>query len=623
MSRSLRSRPDARRLGHLLLFVACASVVLSLSAVAAGARSRHPRCKKHHSATCPRSPKKRGAGPRATTAAQRAPVLSVRGKTLKWNRIGTANSYVIATTVGSDRAHTAYKAVTGTSYTPPAVAAKSVHYVVRVNQSGSPWSNEVTVTYPVASTLPPPTPTPSAPDARFAFSPASPATGQEVTFDGRSSTCAATPCTYTWEDVGAGGTGSWPLGSGQTMVFTFGNAGTKYVRLSVRDAQGRSDTMTKNVVVQAAPPPPTSPPPTTPPPPGSSCATTVSSTAAAQTAVSAAANGETICIADGTYGKLTLNATKAAPGVTVRPVTSGGATIAGASLQGGQLTLSRFRVVGAEVTIPAGSKHMTVDHNYLTGGYFGVVAGNSTRDTADDIVIRGNKFQGPFGEDAIRANRYHDADGDGRGLYVAFNEFTGVENGNHSDCLQTVWVGDHIVFDHNYLHDNHCQGFFVKDQAAVPGGGNVTGPVNGLTLTNNLFARDNLPCVGAAAGRGGGDAPIDIFGPTNDAVVDHNTVWSDDNSSVYAIQDGPWGSLAVTNNAFRYLYASGASSAFDYGYTASGNVTCVPGNHPTTGFTTNCDLSFPAATLAGGDDWRLGSGQPGVDWKPSDYHYGP
>lgn len=48
------------------------------------------------------------------------------------------------------------------------------------------------------------------------------------------------------------------------------------------------------------------------------CTTTVSSTSAAASAVTTAAPGATVCIADGTYGKLTLNASKAAPGVTVR-----------------------------------------------------------------------------------------------------------------------------------------------------------------------------------------------------------------------------------------------------------------------------------------------------------------
>ena len=65
-------------------------------------------------------------------------------------------------------------------------------------------------------------------------------------------------------------------------------------------------------------------------------------------------------------------------------------------------------------------------------------------------------------------------------MLIEGNEFTGIrENGNHSDCLQTVWVGDHLIFRRNYLHDNRCQGFFVKDQAS---------PVEGIVVEDNLFS---------------------------------------------------------------------------------------------------------------------------------------
>ena len=61
-----------------------------------------------------------------------------------------------------------------------------------------------------------------------------------------------------------------------------------------------------------------------------------------------------------------------------------------------------------------------------------------TRTWCTEMRIVGNQLVGPFGEDAIHANRYH-------GLYVEGNEITQVrENGAHSDCLQTVWRGDHI-----------------------------------------------------------------------------------------------------------------------------------------------------------------------------------
>ena len=91
----------------------------------------------------------------------------------------------------------------------------------------------------------------AAPTAAFKYSPSAPSTGQSVSFDGSASTCSATPCSYTWADDPPTG-GSWPLGSGQTMSFTFQNVGTKYVTLTVTDALNRSVNVEHNVVVSAA-----------------------------------------------------------------------------------------------------------------------------------------------------------------------------------------------------------------------------------------------------------------------------------------------------------------------------------------------------------------------------------
>lgn len=87
--------------------------------------------------------------------------------------------------------------------------------------------------------------------AAFTFSPASPVTGQAVAFNGSTSTCSATPCTYTWNDEPPGG-GVYPLGSGQTLSFTFKGAGTKYVTLHVKDAAGGTAQVEHNVVVTQA-----------------------------------------------------------------------------------------------------------------------------------------------------------------------------------------------------------------------------------------------------------------------------------------------------------------------------------------------------------------------------------
>ena len=82
-----------------------------------------------------------------------------------------------------------------------------------------------------------------APTASFTYSPASPQVGQPVEFDATDSTCPDGPCAYEWSDDG-GPTrpipAQWPLGSGQTMAFTFHEAATKYVRLVLTDVLGRT-----------------------------------------------------------------------------------------------------------------------------------------------------------------------------------------------------------------------------------------------------------------------------------------------------------------------------------------------------------------------------------------------
>ena len=72
--------------------------------------------------------------------------------------------------------------------------------------------------------------------------------------DAGGSNCYATPCTYTWEDDPRSG-GSWPLGTGQTLDFTFQGVGTKYVTLIVTDATSKTAKIEHDVVVASAPTP--------------------------------------------------------------------------------------------------------------------------------------------------------------------------------------------------------------------------------------------------------------------------------------------------------------------------------------------------------------------------------
>lgn len=344
--------------------------------------------------------------------------------------------------------------------------------------------------------------------------------------------------------------------------------------------------------------------------PSGSCTTTVSGTAAVQSAVNAAKPGATVCLANGSYGKLTLSASKAAPGVNVRPVTPGGASLAGASLAGSYLALSQFKVVGDEVTVQPGSTGMTVNHNRISGGYFGVDAGPTTTTNINDVTIVGNQFIGPFGEDGIRANRYHDGpDANPGGMVVIGNEFTNIrENGNHSDCFQSVWGGDHLYFVDNYLHDNRCQGLFIKDQPST---------VDTVVVDDNLMVRNGAAC-GPPLSSCGEPSVLQLFGPMSNLAIRRNTIWTPEGGSPVTLRNSGWSAVTFQNNVV-YRAWSDTSSPFA-SYSASGNVGCSwEGTWPATGYARVCTPKF-VNPVAG--DYRV-PGAAGVTWKLSDQHFGP
>jgi hypothetical protein len=350
------------------------------------------------------------------------------------------------------------------------------------------------------------------------------------------------------------------------------------------------------------------------PPPGESagCTTVATSVSAARSAVSSAVAGSTVCLSNGSYGEVTLNASKAAPGVTLRAQNPGGATIEGASLSGSHLTLARFVSTGS-VVIQPGANSITVEHNRITGGGEGIDACPTEKTYCSEMKIIGNQLIGPFGEDAIHANRYH-------GLLIEGNEITQVrENGAHSDCLQTVWRGDHLSFRKNYLHDNRCQGFFVKDQTLstpeIPGG-----PVEGITVEDNLFLRNKEPC-GAPLTSCGQPMYFQIVGPYSGFVMKRNTIWGDGVDSIAAFREGTGSDSLIEGNVIYRLWTdTNMSPATLRNNTDCLRETSAGGSWSTaTGETKACSLGF-ANTAA--DDYRI-SGERGVDWAPAEVHFGP
>jgi parallel beta helix pectate lyase-like protein len=340
------------------------------------------------------------------------------------------------------------------------------------------------------------------------------------------------------------------------------------------------------------------------------CTATVSSPEGMRSAVDAAAPGAVVCLADGSYGDAAITTTKAPPGVTLRAQNPGRATLGVVTVDARNLAIAQLRLSG--VVIQPGSSGVTVDHNLISGAAKGVDM-PTTNATVDDTRITGNRFVGPFGEDAIRANRFHDADGDGVGLLVEGNEFTGVrENGEHSDCLQTAWVGDHLVYRRNYLHDNRCQGFFVKDQASA---------VDGILVEENLMIRDAAPCAAVAPGCGQ-PSVFQVFGPVASFTMRRNTIWTPEGGSPVTFQGEGWAGVEVDHNVIYRAWTSTDLTGIAFRANTSCKVEAAEGGAwpaAASGAPKRCtpDFADPAA-----GDYRTGDGR-GVSWAVADQTYGP
>lgn len=105
---------------------------------------------------------------------------------------------------------------------------------------------------------PPPPPPPPAnipPDAVFAYSPASPQVGEDVRFDASASTDDRGIVEYAWTF------GDGQTGTGQIVSRAYASSGAYDVSLTVRDADGASDTMIRSVdVLPVSDPGPNGPP---------------------------------------------------------------------------------------------------------------------------------------------------------------------------------------------------------------------------------------------------------------------------------------------------------------------------------------------------------------------------
>jgi hypothetical protein len=320
--------------------------------------------------------------------------------------------------------------------------------------------------------------------------------------------------------------------------------------------------------------------------------------------VSSAAAGSTVCLAAGTYGAITLNASKSAL-VTLRAASPGAVQTATVTLNGRNLGVSDM-VVRGSVRIAEGSSDILVDHNDITGGYFGVefVTGNPT--TINRVTVRGNRIHDikASGEDGIRVR--------GTDVLIEGNEFTQiVEGGNHNDCLQADWGVTRLTFRQNYLHDNRCQGFFLKDAH-----------VDSIVTEQNLFLRNGVSAPGQ------GQPSYYQIGDISNWTSDHDTIWDPSSGSGVALRvwsgSCDWsGTNKMTNGVFARVYTDAASCIRPKVSAANNLYARMDG---WSAGTNDVTITSPAFNDPANDDYRILTGPyagRGVNWRPTDQQYGP
>ncbi len=349
----------------------------------------------------------------------------------------------------------------------------------------------------------------------------------------------------------------------------------------------------------------------------SPCTARVGDVAALEREAANAAAGSVICLRAGRYdGPIALIGDRKAD-VTVQAapgahVSTGAITIGGSSL------VVRGLWIDGEVTLEEGSAQITLDHNDITGGGEGVVFATSDCSAPNAPGWEGCAPHAPITSVTISGNRFHDIGEKGsedaihldnwRKVTISGNEFEHiVESGNHTDCVQSVYGGSTLSFNHNYEHDDDCQGFFVKD-----------GDVSDVSFTENLFLRDNQP-----SGDGRRYADLTQFWNIHDLKIERNTIWDDKGIvlAAEAAQVSP--SARVTHNLLSY-FALRPPVGTPYALSESFNVFATTPTPPARGAGER-RVRSPRFADTKRDDYRLAHNPHGigVDWSPAHTHYGP
>jgi len=350
-------------------------------------------------------------------------------------------------------------------------------------------------------------------------------------------------------------------------------------------------------------------------------------------------------VAGGSYGSVALSGRRTGD-VVVRPADGASVTLAGLTIgpdashfdlrgfvvndtilmpDGGATDIVLHGNDAPGITVGAGANNIVIDHNDLHGAWYGVLfsSGDCTvpgaptwpgcvpEDPISNVTINGNRFTGPFGEDAMQIKNF-------RNVVVTNNEITQVrEDGNHNDCLQTVFGGDGLVYRGNYQHDNRCQGIFLKD-----------GLVTNVVVEDNLFVRNNLPCLNKICSNGG---PLTVsFFDTHGLTLRNNVVW--DNQGGTMLRTGTTG-VKLDHNVIESFavesltpYVNNPSNLTeDYNvFGDARNWRSYIGPHtvvqPSPSFRSpsTADYRLSGPLSQGGATFSAG-----VTWRPADKHFGP
>jgi hypothetical protein len=333
-------------------------------------------------------------------------------------------------------------------------------------------------------------------------------------------------------------------------------------------------------------------------------------------AARSAANGSVVCVAAGSYGAVSLTSGRTGF-VTIQPAAGAqvvfsdlnsapnagyyrvrGVRVTGmvdlgsrSSNSGGHLELIGNDLRG--VSIWSGMTDILIDHNYIHDGGNLIETLGGTR-----VTINGNRFKTAGGDALFITSGWRD-------YTITNNEISDIrENGAHNDCLQSYLGGTNLVYRGNYLHDNRCQGFFLKD-----------GAVTNVTFEDNLLVNNNAPCI--ISGCDPGSPQIIQTGDVANMVARRNTVWNNSGGWLYRDWGGGPDSAVMDHNVAQSVgRTDGVAVTEDHNVFGTGLTGLVSGI--TSVIDAQPDFINPAT-----DDYRLAGSDKGVTWRPADKHFGP